>query len=164
MKTKNSLEGGAAGALALTLIHQLLKKTLPNAPRLDLLGMQALAKTLKSVKAKLPDENNLYRWTLAGDIITNAVYYSLSGIGNKKYALLRCAALGLAAGISAVILPQHLNLSDTYTNRNKKTRMITIGLYMAGGVIAAAVMKKLSKDTIKKQDEWQRKLVTSSMG
>ena len=44
MKAIYALEGGVAGAAALTLLHETIKKTVPNAPRMDLLAMNALSK------------------------------------------------------------------------------------------------------------------------
>jgi hypothetical protein len=46
MKLVSSLEGGLLGAFALSVVHQVLKKYNPDAPRMDELGMEALSKTL----------------------------------------------------------------------------------------------------------------------
>jgi hypothetical protein len=46
MKISTAIAGGFAGATALTIIHQLLRFIHKDAPRMDLLGMEALAKGL----------------------------------------------------------------------------------------------------------------------
>ena len=74
MKALYALEGGVAGAAALTLLHETVKKAVPNAPRMDLLGMNTLAKGLKIVGARTPDERKLYGWSLTGDLISNTLF------------------------------------------------------------------------------------------
>jgi hypothetical protein len=58
-----ALEGGLAGAVALTLLHETIKRITPNAPRMDLLGMNAITKGLRYINAKTPNERELYRCT-----------------------------------------------------------------------------------------------------
>lgn len=163
MKGIYALEGGLAGAAAITLIHETMKKIVPNAPRMDLLGMNALSKGLRYINAKTPDERELYRWTLAGDLVSNALYYSVAGATSKSHPLVRGALLGLAAGVGAVLLPKPMGLNEKYSSRTKQTSMMTIGLYVAGGLVAAAVMNMLEKRRERKKDVWQQRLVTSSM-
>lgn len=133
MKALYALEGGVAGAAALTLIHETVKKALPNAPRMDLLGMNALSKGLKVIGAKTPDERKLYGLSLTGDLISNSLFYSFAGIGKKENALVKGAALGLAAGLGAVLLPKPLGLNEETSNRSVETKIMTVGLYVIGG-------------------------------
>lgn len=158
-----ALEGGLAGAAALTLIHETIKRVVPNAPRMDLLGMNALAKGLRYINAKTPNERELYRWTLAGDLVSNALYYSVAGATTKSHPLVRGALLGLAAGAGAVLLPKPMGLNPRHSSRTTKTSLMTVGLYVAGGLVAAAVMNVLEKRREKKKKVWQQRLVTSSM-
>lgn len=158
-----ALEGGLAGAAAITLIHETMKKIVPNAPRMDLLGMNALSKGLRYINAKTPNERELYRWTMAGDLVSNALYYSVAGATTKSHPLVRGALLGLAAGAGAILLPKPMGLNEAHSSRTKQTSLMTIGLYVAGGLVAAAVMNMLEKRREKKKDVWQQRLVTSSM-
>ncbi|HEX2606252.1 MAG TPA: hypothetical protein VHK91_02690 [Flavisolibacter sp.] len=163
MKGMYALEGGLAGAVALTLISETVKRAIPHAPRVDLLGMNALSKGLKIIGARKPEDRKLYTWALAGDLISNAAYYSIAGIGKKDNALLRGAALGFGAGLGAVLLPKPLGLKDHYTDRTLSTRVLTVGLYVAGGIIAAAVMKWADKKKQRSNQDWEQRLMTSSM-
>jgi|SRR5215204_6070869 len=156
-----ALEGGLAGAAALTLLHETVKRLTPNAPRMDLLGMNAITKGLRYINAKTPDERELYRWTLAGDLLSNALYYSVAGATTKAHPLVRGGLLGLAAGAGAVLLPKPMGLPTSYSSRKPKTSLMTIGLYLAGGLVAAAVMTALEKRQRKQKDEWQQRLITS---
>lgn len=141
MKLSSAIGGGITGAVALTLIHQTVKKLSPDAPRMDLLGMEAIAKSLKSVHADVPGKNKLFTITMAGDIFSNSLYYSLAGIGNERQAILRGALLGLAAGIGGVYLPKPLGLNEKPSNRTPQTKLMTVALYSIGGVVAGMAGK-----------------------
>src|SRR3990170_3333107 len=121
MKLLSAIGGGIAGACALTMIHQILKSIDPDAPRMDLLGMEAISIGLKKADYDIPSRENLYRTTMAGDLISNSLYYTLVGAGRKKKALYRGAALGLAAGIGGVLLPKPLGLHSEFSSRTPKT-------------------------------------------
>src|SRR5215207_1406053 len=103
MKTIAALGGGLAGAAAVTLIHETIKRIVPQAPRMDLLGMNAISKGLGAAGLKKPNQEKLFTLALAGDLLSNSLYYSMAGIGKEKNAWLRASLLGLAAGIGAVL-------------------------------------------------------------
>jgi hypothetical protein len=163
MRTLYALEGGVAGAAVLTIIHESLKKAIPGAPRMDLLGMNAMAKGLRVIGAKTPHERKLYGWSLTGDIISNSIFYSFAGIGKKENAIARGAALGLVAGLGAVLLPKPMGLEQRHSARSLETKLMTVGLYVVGGLVAAAVMRLLDKKKHKQHLDWEHKLVTSSI-
>lgn len=145
MKPTSAFGSGIAGSIALTLIHEGLRRIDPKAPRMDLLGMNALSKLIKSTGKNPPREDKLYKWTMAGDVLSNSLYYSLTGVGHKKGALLRGGLIGLAAGAGAVLLPKPLGLNEAYSNRSTQTKLLTIGLYIAGGLITAGVLRLIHK-------------------
>ncbi len=140
MKVQTSLQSGLAGAVALTLLHELLRHTIATAPRMDRLGMNAIAKALKKGGMNVPQTNHLFWITMAGDIAGNALYYSLAGVGKKRGTLVRGAVLGLSAGIGAVVLPKHLGLDDAPSNRTRATKAMTVALYLFGGMVAAGTL------------------------
>lgn len=142
MKAINALLGGLAGACAITILHQVIKSKDDEAPRMDLLGMESLTKVLNKVGVKPPDDDKLYYITMAGDIISNAFYYSLTGIGSKK-TLLKGTGLGLAAGLGAVLLPKPMGLNPKHSNYTRQTQLLSVLYYFAGGVVSAAVTKML---------------------
>ena len=80
MNPLTALGGGLAGACAVTLIHETVRRIVPEAPRLDLLGMTAIEKGLRAAGKKAPGENQLFTWALAGDIVSNSLYFSLAGV------------------------------------------------------------------------------------
>src|SRR6476620_2238247 len=142
--TGHSILAGLAGSVALTGIHEVLRRTTPEAPRMDLLGMQSLSKLLKVVGLPVPGKPALFGWTFLGDVGGNALYYSLAARGSARSGWIRGISLGLIAGISAVILPANLGLDNKASARTTNTAMKTIAIYLAGGIVTAAVARALS--------------------
>ncbi len=141
MKLSSAMGGGIAGAVVLTFVHEIVRRLNTDAPRMDLLGMEAIANTLDSVDAKIPAEDKLFKITMAGDIIGNSLYYSLAGFGNEQQAIIRGVLLGLAAGLGAVYLPRPLGLNEAPANRTVQTKIMTLALYTIGGTVAGVTAK-----------------------
>lgn len=138
MKTVNAIAGGLAGACVLTAVHETMRRLVPDAPRMDILGMRAIEKLMYSADMAPPaDDDRLHTWALVGDVISNALYYSFAGTG--KNAWLRGALLGTGAGVGAVLLPGPLGLGEKPSARTSQTQAMTVGLYLIGGLAAAAV-------------------------
>lgn len=145
MSLLKAATSGLAGACTLTLIHESARQFIPKAPRMDILGMRAIAKSLRLLDQEVPPENKLHNVTQAGDIIANSAYYSLVGVGQPEHAVLRGTILGFAAGIGAVLLPEPLGLGDAPSARTPETKIMTVGWYVAGGIAAALAYRLLSK-------------------
>lgn len=150
MKLLSAIGGGLAGAVTLTLLNQVLKKTVSDAPRMDLLGMEALSKSLRKVNMQVPPQKKLYEATLIGDILSNAIYYGFVADKDKKTLWKKGILLGLAAGLGAIELPKTLRLHEEYSARTNKTRLLTTAMYLAGGIAAATITKLLEKDNKKR--------------
>ncbi len=133
----------AAGAGTTTLLHELTRRLTPDAPRVDLLGMQALARLLRAGGTAPPTGRALYYLTLAGDLASNTAYFGVVGAGGRERAVALGAALGLVAGVGAVFLPPYLNLSGATTGRTGATAALTVALYTAGGLVAGVAYRAL---------------------
>ena len=140
-----ALGSGLAGAVALTLVHETARRLRDDAPRMDVLGMRAIAKTLHAADVEQPDVE-LRDLALAGDLAANSLYYSLVGFGKREDALLCGAALGLAAGLGAVTLPGPLGLGLQPTERPPVTQLMTVTWYLLGGLAAGAAYLALTSD------------------
>ncbi len=143
MKLISSIGGGLAGACALTLLHEIVKRMDSDAPRMDLMGMQAVKKGIRKADQPMPDDKNVYQIAMVGDLITNTIYYGLGVAGKRKYIWPKGALMGLTAGLGAVFLPKSLGLNPAYSSRTLKTKAFTTGLYLIGGLVASAVAKKI---------------------
>lgn len=140
-----TLVTGLSGAAALTLTHEIVRQLVPSAPRMDRLGMDALSGGLRALGVSPPRGKRLRGITMAGDIASNALFYALArGKGHQSW--LRGAGLGLAAGLGAVVLPGLLGLPRRHASRTLQTKAMTVALYAAGGLVAAAMASFLDRD------------------
>ena len=138
-----NITGGLAGAVALNILHETYKRLDKNAPRIDLVGEEAISKIIEGVGGEPPKGNALFTATLIGDILSNSLYYSLIGVGKKKNLVWRGAGYGLAAGVGALVLTKPLGLSDAPITKTNQTKVLTVAWYLVGGLIAALAIRKL---------------------
>jgi hypothetical protein len=151
-KTLVSLASGITGAIALTVVHETARRFIPNAPRMDVLGMRAIARGMYKMDEQPPEEDKLFKYSIIGDILSNSVYYSLTGTGRKAWW--RGAALGALAGVGGVVLPGPLGLGTGPSGRTPQTKVMTVAWYLLGGLAAAALSRTLfEKPTVEELDE-----------
>jgi hypothetical protein len=142
MKLLRALTGGLAGSVILTSLHQLLQKNYKNAPRMDLLGEEAIAKGFNKVGADRPSENKLHKMALAGDIVANTLFFGAAATTISSCS--KGTLLGIAAGLGGIYLPEKLGLNPEHSNRTLQTKVLTVGLYALGGYVAGKVIDRLS--------------------
>ena len=145
MNRLKKLLAGLAGAVALNVLHETMRKNSSEAPRVDLLGEEALQKTLVYFGGGIEDEQTLYNTTLAGDIVSNTLYYSLIAAGDRKYLWPKAIFLGLSAGIGAIKLPEPMGLNPEPVAETSKKQLLTVGYYLAGAIVTALVVKSFKK-------------------
>jgi hypothetical protein len=148
MKLIKALIAGFAGAIALNLLHETVRHIYPKAPRVDLVGAEALTKTMSAVGIDPPSGDKLYAATLAGDVLSNGLYYSAIGLGNPKYIWIRAAITGLSAGLGAVTLPKPMGLNDKPVTRTEQTVVLTVAWYLLGATVTAGVLSKLQHKNV----------------
>lgn len=141
MNAKNFL-AGLGGAIVLNLLHELLKKKKMDTPRIDLVGEEALQKTLGYFGTKIENKDTLYKATLASDLISNATYYSM--IGNSTENVWgKAVSLGLVAGIGAVMVPKEIGLDEEPVAKNNQVKAMTVGYYLVGALATAVILTAL---------------------
>lgn len=145
MSKMKNLIAGLAGATVLNLLHETLKNKSPNMPRIDLLGENALQKTLKYFGGNIESSANLYKATLASDVVGNTLYYSLIGTGNQRYLWPKAIFMGLSAGIGAVTLPKPMGLDSQPVAKNDTVKVLTVGYYLLGAVVTGLVLNLMRK-------------------
>jgi hypothetical protein len=145
MKIVDGLIGGLAGAISITIIHEIVRKIYPDAPRLDRLGEQGAVKLMEKTTGEKPAKKDMYGAALAGDLIANALYYGVAA-ANAKHPIRRGGILGVTAGIGAVGLPGKMGLDKEYTAGSFQKKIITVGLYTLGGIIAGAAVNFFRSD------------------
>lgn len=138
MKTLRMIASGVAGAAALTAAHQVVKETVPDAPRMDVLGMRGIEQLCEKMGWKTPNSKVLFGSALVGDLVSNAIYYSPVGSSKGGSALGKGLSLGLMAGLGAVKVPELIGLGKDASAKNPRQMLMTVGLYVLGGLAAAA--------------------------
>ena len=140
----NALLAGLAGAATVTLLNESVRRVRADAPRMDVLGRVALGKSMDAAGIDRPGPRRMQQLALAGDIVSNTMYYSMVGcpaLGGS--AMTRGMALGAAAGIGAIALPGVLGLPQWPTRRSGSTAVMAFGWYFAAGLAAGAAMTAL---------------------
>ena len=139
-----ALGSGLVGAFALTLVHETTRRFVDDAPRMDVVGMRAITKTLRAVDVEPPA--HLHETALVGELVSNSLFYGLVGVGDPEDGVRNGAALGLAAGLAAVYLPEPLGLGRQPAKNSTETNLLTIAFYLLGGLAAGAAYQALSSE------------------
>lgn len=139
----NALLGGAAGAIALNFMHECSRKTVPDAPRMDIIGMRAMSELSRAAGFEPP--RNLRTVTLGADVVANTLYYSAAALGGPTHAIALGTVLGLAGGIGGVLLPGPLGLGSAEANRTRSTQIMVVGMYATAGLLAGLIYKLAAK-------------------
>ncbi len=135
------------GAAFLTGLHETARQIIPHAPRVDVLGMRAIAMSLRAVKQTPPPRDQLYWLAMVGDLVSNSLYYSLVGFGDSKQIWRRGILLGAAAGLGAVVLPRPMGLGRQPDQQTPTTQIMTFIWYFLGDIVAAATAKRFASAT-----------------
>jgi hypothetical protein len=112
---------GLGGAIALNLLHEVVRHNFTNVPEVNKVGEEALNKGLGKIDMKIEDKDQLYAATLAGDIVSNGLYYAATATNN--FSLLS----GAAAGVGSVYLPSQMGLDDNPVAETTQKKLMTIG-------------------------------------
>lgn len=138
-----ALGPGFVGAASVTLVHQAARQVLEHPPRMDVLGMRALKKGARWLGLRPAHGQRLYRQALAGDLLSNSLYYALVALGRPRRPYLRGALLGTLAGLGALVLPPVLGLGRRPSRARSSTALLTVAWYLLGGLGAARATRAL---------------------
>jgi hypothetical protein len=141
IKFSTALLSGLAGATALTVLHETVRRLRNDAPRMDTLGRRAIAKGLEAAGMETPPEDQLQAVAMGRDIVSNTLFYSLACLG--KPSLARGTILGAAAGVGALVLAPLMGLGSRPGSRTPQTAAMTVAWYTAGGLAASAAHQAL---------------------
>jgi hypothetical protein len=142
----SNLFAGLVGAAALNILHESLKNK-RDTPRIDFLGEQALQETVRYFGGNITDTDDLYKATLAGDLISNTIYYSWIAAGKRSHIWPKAIAMGLAAGIGAVTLPEPMGLNPKPVAKTGRIKAMTVGYYLFGALVTALVASSFKGKT-----------------
>jgi hypothetical protein len=137
--TLQALGYGLAGAAAAAIANETARRVNPRpSPLAQLAQLNFLGRRRRF--------NYPFRkGTIAGNLLSNPLFYNLGGERSVKRNLLRSALLGVGAGLGSLALPrQKRSVWDTRGGRGG-SRLKTIGRLIAGGLVAAAASRLLNR-------------------
>ena len=142
-----ALASGLVGAATLTLIHETGRRLISDAPRMDVLGKRALIRGFAAMDATPPSPNQLHALAFAGDLLANSLYYSAVPARTAAVTWQRGAALGLAAGLGALALPERIGLGTPPHSESRRNQVLTVMWYLVGGLAAAVAATRMNRAT-----------------
>ena len=150
---KDALISGMAGAATLTAAHQAARMLTDAAPRMDVMAERAIDRVDEAVhhhdSTHAPMSHpSLHSLALAGDLFFNSAYYSLATTWTRG------AALGIAAGVCALVLPQKLGLGNPPKSELLSNQVMTMAWYVLGGLAAAWTAQCLAEKRAERTREF----------
>lgn len=128
---------GLGGALALSLLHETIRKNFDNVPEINKVGEEALNKALDKADMKITNHDQLYAATLAGDVIGNGIYYATTATSGFNIAS------GLAMGLGALALPGKVGLDEDPVAETTQKKVMTVAYYLFGAIVTKFIYDKI---------------------
>lgn len=128
---------GLGGAIALSLLHEAVRKNFDNVPEINKVGEEALNKALDKADMKITNHDQLYAATLAGDVIGNGMYYATTATSGFNIAS------GLAMGLGALALPEKMGLDEKPVAETTQKKVMTVAYYLFGAIVTKFIYDKI---------------------
>lgn len=138
---------GIGGAVALNMLHGVVKRNFDDVPDFNEVEEEAIDKSLGKMNLQVRDHDRLYNATTTGDILTNAAYYAFTPFKMSS-------VIGALGGLGAIVLPKKLGLDNTPIAGTDKKKMITVGYYVFGALVASGIYKLLTINKNKYEEEY----------
>lgn len=147
MGTKSSLLNDLAARSPLSLLQTVVRIFDRKAPLIEHSGKKTIAKLAERADLDVPEQDMEYLLNSASEKIS-AKLAAFTGRDLDEAYLLQGAALGLTAGVGAVLLQAN---DDNWTGGSAsdqplKKNLFTIGIYVAGGILASYIARQLKDD------------------
>lgn len=144
MSYLNRSIAGLAGSLALTGVHQLVKKYVNDAPDLDAVGEEAVKNSLHAVDADASDEDQVYAAALGGNILSNAMLFStLATTTNSSEIVSKTLGAGLLGAAGTLGLSHEVLGNENKATGTGKKKWLTTGYYLLGALVSISVYNML---------------------
>jgi hypothetical protein len=110
---------------------------------MDLIGMRALRRMAPHLREPHVPSRNLRSAALVGDLVCNSLYYAAIPAPTRGATWARAAALGVAAGLGALLLPERMGLGPPPHSDRLSNQAMTIAWYTLGAAATAGVATAL---------------------
>lgn len=127
----------------LTILQKIVRLFNPDAPHFNQLGRSTIMMLADKADLNVPDNDVTELLERVSEKATSAISGLFGDTGES--AILQGAALGLSVGVGTVLLqPKEEYFTDVNQSGAKK-KLLTVGLYVAGGILASIIVKQLEK-------------------
>jgi hypothetical protein len=136
---------GIAGAVTLTLLHQLGRTTDRSPSRLDRLDDDSLRTLLRKLRLRPRSPDRLHRIALMSQLLVNSGLYS-SLFARQPRPWLRGAIGGTIVGMAVALIGPALYTAGTArTMETRRAQALTIAMYSSAGLVASALYSALAR-------------------
>ena len=127
----------------LTILQKIVRLFDKNAPNFNEIGRTTIMKLADKADLNVP-HNDV---TQLLETVSEKATHAIAGIfGDKsENEIIQGAALGLCVGVGTVLLQPKEDYFSTQHNSVNKKKLLTIGTYIAGGILASIIVKQLEK-------------------
>ncbi len=153
--TLQALGYGLAGAAAAAIANETAKRVYPRpSPLAQIANLSFLGRRKRFnnpfgrgalVKGPFAKKGQFAKGSIAGALFSNPLFYNFGGDRNVKRNLLRSALLGIGAGLGSLALPKQKRGFFGSRGGGSGSGLKTIGRLVAGGLVAAAASRLLSR-------------------
>lgn len=134
---EKTLGVGVVGTATVAGLHQISRRLLKDAPRIDELGERVIVQTFRRIGREPPKHSRALSW-IFGNLGTDTLLYMLVAAGKPAKPIVRGLWVGLAAGVSTLVLPWFAGVTEREVALNKKMVLNTLGIYLVAGLAAGA--------------------------
>lgn len=114
--------------------------------------MRGLRRVLPDATQERLDDRSLHRLTLAGDLVSNSLYYATIAAPTAQQTWGRAIGFGVAAGAGALLLPERMGLGTPPHSEHRSNQAMTVAWYLAGALVAGAVATLMAGADPRDQD------------
>ncbi len=143
MSSTLSVLDDLANQSPLTILHKIVRLFNPNAPQFNELGRNTIMKLADKTDLNVPDNDVITLLERVSEKATSAISGLFGDTGES--AILQGAALGLSVGVGTVLLQPKEEYFTHENHSDAKSKLLTVGMYVAGGILASIILKQLEK-------------------
>ena len=127
----------------LTILHKIVRMFNSNAPHFNELGHNTIMKLADKADLNVPNNDVTELLERVSEKATSAISGLFGDTGES--AILQGAALGLSVGVGTILLQSKEEYFTSEDQSGAKKKLLTVGLYVAGGILASIIVKQLEK-------------------
>lgn len=143
MSSNLSVLDDLAKQTPLTILQKIVRLFDQDAPHFSELGHNTILKLADKADLNVPNNDVTELLEKVSEKASAAIAGLFGETGENS--ILQGAALGLSVGVGTVLLQPKADYFALENNEVAKKKLLTVGMYVAGGILAAVIVKQLEK-------------------